>query len=81
MLLGAHMSISGGVHTAFERGAHVGCTTMQIFSKNNNQWRGKPLTDQDVINYKNEVKKTTIQPVVVHSSYLINLCAKDKTMN
>ncbi len=79
MLLGAHMSISGGVHTAFERGKHVGCTTMQIFSKNNNQWQGKPLTDLDIINYKKEAKKTSIQPVVVHSSYLINLCAKDKT--
>jgi deoxyribonuclease IV len=80
MLLGAHMSISGGVHTAFERGKLVGCTTMQIFSKNNNQWKGKPLTDSDIINYKNEAKKTNIEPVVVHSSYLINLCAKDKTI-
>lgn len=79
MLLGAHMSISGGVHTAFERGKQVGCTTMQIFSKNNNQWKGKPLTEQDITNYKKEAKKTSIQPVVVHSSYLINLCAKDKT--
>ncbi len=79
MLLGAHMSISGGVHTAFERGKQVGCTTMQIFSKNNNQWKGKPLTDTDIINYKKEAKKTTIHPVVVHSSYLINLCAKDKS--
>ncbi len=79
MLLGAHMSISGGVHTAFERGKLVGCTTMQVFSKNNNQWKGKPLTDPDIINYKNEAKKTNIKPVVVHSSYLINLCAKDKS--
>lgn len=79
MLLGAHMSIGGGVHTAFERGKLVGCTTMQIFSKNNNQWKGKPLTDPDIINYKNEAKKTNIRPVVVHSSYLINLCAKDKS--
>jgi len=79
MLLGAHMSIGGGVHTAFERGKLVGCTTMQIFSKNNNQWKGKPLADPDIINYKNEAKKTNIRPVVVHSSYLINLCAKDKS--
>ncbi len=79
MLLGAHMSISGGIYTAFERGRHVGCTTMQIFSKNNNQWQGKPLTEQDITNYKKEAKKTNIQPVVVHSSYLINLCAKDRT--
>ncbi len=79
MLLGAHMSINGGVHTAFERGNQIGCTTMQIFSKNNNQWKGKPLTDADVVNYKKEAKKTNIKPVVVHSSYLINLCAANKT--
>lgn len=78
MLLGAHMSISGGVHTAFERGRHVGCTTMQIFSKNNNQWKGKPLIEQDIINYKKEAKEANIRPVVVHSSYLINLCAANK---
>ncbi len=79
MLLGAHMSISGGVHTAFERGKQVGCTTIQIFSKNNNQWKGKSLTDNDVISYKKQAKKTNIKPVVVHSSYLINLCAANKT--
>jgi deoxyribonuclease IV len=78
MLLGAHMSISGGVHTAFERGKRVGCTTMQIFAKNNTQWKGKPLTSDAIANYKIEAKKTRIQPVVVHSSYLINLCARDK---
>lgn len=78
MLLGAHMSIGGGVHTAFARGRQVGCTTMQIFSKNNNQWKGKPLTGHDITNYKKEETEASIRPVIVHSSYLINLCAKDK---
>jgi deoxyribonuclease IV len=78
MLLGAHMSIGGGVYTAFERAQRVGCTTMQIFSKNNTQWKAKPLTDFDIINYKKREKESNIKPVVVHSSYLINLCAKDK---
>jgi deoxyribonuclease IV len=78
MLLGAHMSIGGGVHTAFERAHRAGCTTMQIFSKNNTRWKAKPLTDFDIINYKKREKESNIKPVVVHSSYLINLCAKDK---
>lgn len=77
-LLGAHMSISGGLHTAFERGKHVGCTTIQIFSKNNTQWRAKPLIDKDIKLFKSEAKKSNIHPVIVHSSYLINLCAQDK---
>jgi len=77
ILLGSHMSIAGGVHTAVERGVQIGCTTMQMFVKNNNQWHGKPLSDEDVATYKDLLLKSSIGPVVVHDSYLINLCAKD----
>jgi endonuclease IV len=75
LLLGSHMSVAGGVHTAFARGASIGCTTMQVFVKNNNQWFGKPQTEDDVQNYKTAEAKTTIAPVVAHAAYLINLCA------
>jgi deoxyribonuclease IV len=78
ILLGAHMSIAGGVHTAVERGVSIGCTTMQMFVKNNNQWRGKKLTAEDISTYKNLLKQSSIGPVVVHDTYLINLCALDK---
>ena len=69
------MSTRGGLHTAFERGMRIGCTTMQIFVKNSNQWEGKPLTAEDIENYKTARAKASIQPVVAHASYLINLCA------
>lgn len=75
VLLGAHMSVAGGVHTAFARGASIGCTAMQVFVKNNNQWLGKPQTDEDIAKYKTGEAKTTIAPVVAHAAYLINLCA------
>ena len=78
ILLGAHMSIAGGVHTAVERGISIGCTTMQMFVKNNNQWRGKELTDEDISTYKKLRQESSIGPVVVHDAYLINLCATDK---
>jgi deoxyribonuclease-4 len=78
LLLGAHMSIAGGVPTAVERGMRIGCTTMQMFVKNNNQWKGKPLTDEDVSTYKKLLRESRIHPVVVHDTYLINLCAVDK---
>lgn len=78
VLLGAHMSIAGGVHTAVERGNRIGCTTMQMFVKNNNQWHGKPLTDSEISTYKDLLSKSSIDPVVVHDTYLINLCAKNK---
>lgn len=72
------MSIAGGVSTAIERGMRIGCTTMQMFVKNNNQWKGKPLTDEDVSTYKKLLRESRIHPVVVHDTYLINLCAVDK---
>jgi deoxyribonuclease-4 len=78
MLLGAHMSTGGGVHTALERGASIGCNTVQLFVKNNTQWKGKKQTDEDVATYKALAAKTTIAPVMAHASYLINLCAKNK---
>ncbi len=72
------MSIAGGVHTAIERGNRIGCTAIQMFVKNNNQWRGKPLTPNEAATYKGLLAKSSIGPVVVHDTYLINLCAKDK---
>jgi deoxyribonuclease-4 len=67
------MSISGGVDTAFDRGERVGCDAMQIFTKNNNQWRAAPLKEEAVDRYFRRQAETGIMPVVAHSSYLLNL--------
>lgn len=75
ILLGAHISTVGGVHTAFARGASIGCTTMQVFVKNNNQWSAKRQTPEEVALYKTEEARTRIAPVVAHAAYLINLCS------
>jgi len=77
ILLGAHMSISGGVHTAVDRATSIGCTALQVFTKNNNQWSGKPFTKNDIEQYKQKIAAAGIAPVVSHDSYLINLCATD----
>ena len=75
LLLGSHMSINGGMHTAFERGAMAGCATMQVFTKNGNQWKGRPYSAEDIESYISAAAKSTIAPVIAHASYLINLCA------
>ncbi len=75
ILLGSHMSTSGGVHTAVDRAISIGCTALQVFTKNNNQWSAKPLAEEDIENYKRKIAKATITPVMAHDSYLINLCA------
>jgi deoxyribonuclease-4 len=67
------MSIGGGVDKAFDRGEQVGCQAMQIFTKNNNQWRAAPLKEENVARYQQRQAETGITPVVAHASYLLNL--------
>ena len=69
------MSTSGGVHTAVDRALSIGCTALQVFTKNNNQWSAKPLAEEEIENYKRKIAEATITPVMAHDSYLINLCA------
>jgi len=75
LLIGAHMSISGGVFNALLYGEELGCTTIQIFTKNNNQWKAKELTPEDVKKFFENQKRTEISPVVGHTGYLINLAS------
>jgi deoxyribonuclease IV len=80
MLLGAHMSISGGVSTSFDRAEKVGCNCMQIFTKNNNQWRAAPLTQEEVARYFKRQGETGVAPVVAHACYLLNLATADEIL-
>jgi deoxyribonuclease-4 len=73
IIIGAHMSIAGGLHRAFERGAGVGCRAIQIFLKNSNQWKGKALTEEDRISFRQAQAVSGAIPVIAHNSYLINL--------
>lgn len=75
MPFGAHMSISGGLYTACERGRRAGCDVVQIFSKNQQQWRAKPLTDAEIARFKEAQQSESVPAVMVHDSYLINLAA------
>lgn len=77
MLIGSHMSIAGGTANAFARGEEAGCAVMQIFVKNNNRWRGKPLEDEDVEAFWSERTRTGIWPVFAHNTYLVNLASDD----
>ncbi len=69
-LLGAHISTKGGLHTAFERATEIDASTIALFAKNSNQWKGKAMSDDDIAVF---ASKRTLQPVLTHASYLINL--------
>jgi deoxyribonuclease-4 len=73
MKFGAHMSVSGGVQKALERGAAAGCDVIQIFVKNNMQWFGRPHPPSDVAAFKRG--KSSFASIFGHAGYLINLGA------
>jgi deoxyribonuclease-4 len=80
VLLGAHESITGGVDKAPERGRVDTCDCMQIFSKNQMQWKAKPLDLDEARRFKDNSDKFAIKETVIHDSYLINLCSPDKSL-
>jgi deoxyribonuclease IV len=73
--LGVHTSIAGGVHHSVERANRLGCSTMQIFSHNPRQWFVSGIPEEEVSQFKKLRSLHSIDPVFVHTSYLINLCA------
>lgn len=79
-LIGAHMSISGGVDKAPLRGRDVGCVCMQIFTKSNMQWASRPLGEQEIADFRKNCAETGIGPVMAHDSYLINLASADSAL-
>src|SRR5262245_3477531 len=78
--IGAHMSVAGGVSKAVDRAVVHGCEALQIFTKNANQWRGKPLDPAEVQLFRERIEQTRITPVVSHASYLINLATTDPAL-
>lgn len=73
--LGAHMSISGGLHLAIDRAVAAGCSVLQIFTRNSNQWKGKPVSEIDAALFRSKFAASGLREVVSHDIYLINLAA------
>ncbi|QGJ69492.1 Endonuclease IV [Planctomycetales bacterium 10988] len=78
--LGIHMSIAGGCFRAVERAAEAGYSCVQLFTKNNNRWQGKELTDEDVDLFKKTLAEREITHPIVHNAYLINLASPDDSL-
>ena len=75
LLLGAHMSIRGGVSVAIERARSIRCTAMQMFVKNNMQWFARPLTGEEIRAFLDHVQRGELSSIFGHANYLINLAA------
>jgi len=78
--LGAHVSTSGGVATAPPRGADIGATAIQLFTKQASQWKEKQFTDAEVLAFRTALAATPITFTVAHDSYLINLASPNAAL-
>jgi deoxyribonuclease IV len=79
-ILGSHMSIAGGYHRAVEAARSAGCDCVQLFTKNNNQWRGAPITESQANRFRESLAETGITHPLSHASYLINLASPDEEL-
>jgi deoxyribonuclease-4 len=77
VILGAHQSIAGGYYKSVETAHRLKCDCVQLFTKNNNQWRAKELTDEDVQLFQGKLAELGVKHPLAHDSYLINLAAPD----
>lgn len=78
--IGAHVSAAGGVANAPIRAHEIGATGFALFTKNQRQWTAKPLTEEDIIGFKQACKTYNypMEAVMPHDSYLINLGHPEK---
>ncbi len=73
--VGAHVSASGGVFNAPLNAMKIGARAFALFTKNQKQWSAKPLEDEVIGLFKENLAQSGIQPchILPHDSYLINL--------
>jgi deoxyribonuclease IV len=80
MLIGAHVSTSGGLATAIERGAERDCESIQIFNQSPRMWRPTRYGPDDFAQFREAMASSPIEAVVIHAVYLINCATKDKEL-
>ena len=79
-LFGAHMSIAGGCHNALLAAREHRCETVQLFTKNSNQWAAKPLGDEDLAVFRKTLVESKLKFPMAHDSYLINLASPNDAL-
>ena len=75
MVLGAHVSTSGGLHNAIKNGTDLECDTIQIFLRNPNRWQGKPPTPEITEKFTTAWSEAALGEVLVHDIHLSNLAS------
>ena len=79
-MFGSHLSIAGGMHNALTAAEALGLDTVQVFTKNQQQWAAPPLVDDTVAKWKAGCGRLAFEHTVSHDSYLINLASQDPAL-
>jgi deoxyribonuclease-4 len=77
LLIGAHVSVAGGLHNAFRWVEKYRCQSLQIFTKSQFKWEAKPLTRSEITEWRAAWQTHSSIACVVHDAYLINLSSPD----
>jgi deoxyribonuclease-4 len=78
MLIGGHVSTAGGLQKAVERGAERDCSAIQVFNQSPRMWRPTAYDDEDFAAFREALKATEIEAVVIHAVYLLNCASEDR---
>ncbi len=78
MLIGAHVSQSGGLVKAIERGTERDCQAIQIFNQSPRMWRPTAYTDDDFAEFRAAMRGSGIKAVLIHAVYLLNCASEDR---
>jgi deoxyribonuclease-4 len=80
VLVGGHVSTSGGLVKAYERGLEFGCDALQIFNQSPRMWRPTVYKQDEIDEFRERMASGPIKSVVIHAVYLINAATKDPEM-
>jgi len=79
-LIGAHMSIAGGMHKALERARAVRARVVQVFTRNTNQWKARRLSRTEIAAFREAWVRSGLHSIVAHDCYLINLASPNAAL-
>jgi deoxyribonuclease-4 len=79
-LLGAHVPTAGGLHLAPGRAKTIAAEAIQVFTRNQMQWRARPLDAEEAAAFREAVSANAIAAVLSHGSYLVNLASPDPVL-
>lgn len=82
---GSHLSVAGGLHHAIDEAVRLGLASVQVFTKNQRQWRVPPLPESEIALWREALARAGWQRecgerVVSHGSYLVNLASPDAAL-